>query len=245
MGTGCATQANMVRDRTKLTFYGRATATDPDNQWLCKRAHPFCSHSCSGTLSVPIFALALSGAHMCPGTLSEPNFAPPALFQCPYISSYLFSAHNFRAPSLCQYVFRHHFGAHMCPGSIPVYICARAPFRCPYVPGYLSIPLCACTPFRGLYVPWHHFGAHMYPGTISVPISARAPFRCPNVPGQLYGAHRCSGTILVFIYMFPGTSTCPYGPRYPFGAHMFLGTLLVPIYLQAPYRCPYMCRAPS
>ena len=87
----------------------------------------------------------------------------------------------------------HQCSAHLCPGTIPVRICAPATFRCPSVPGHHScalvcpgtipVPLCAQAPLRCPCVPWHHCGSQVCPGTRSVPMYARAPLRCPCALG--------------------------------------------------------------
>ena len=116
----------------------------------------------------------------------------------------------------------HPFSAHMCPVTLPVPKCARAPFRCSYVtenhsganicPGTHPAPICVWAP----YVPVHTSSAYIYLGTILVPICARALLRCLYVPWAPF--------------------RFPYVPLHPSGAHMCSGTLLVPICVQAHFR---------
>ena len=147
----------------------------------------------------------------------------------------------------------------MCPGTIPVTLCARAPFRCPNVLGHLSgARVCPAT-IPDPYVPGHHSGAHMCLGTIPVPmcpgnfwvhICARAPFRCPFVLGHRCNVHMFPVTIVVSIYA-RAPFRFPYMPGHPSVAHMCPGTILVhmclstipgPICAQILFRCLYVTR---
>ena len=187
----------------------------------------------SGHYPVPICAQATNRCQYLPGHLSEVHVQVLVVPICNWASL------------RCPNVLGHLSGVLMCPGTLPLPICARATLEFTFrFPCLLVHP--SGTHIRCSYVLGQNSGAHICTSLISIPMCAPAPFQCLYLSGHHFGAHMPSTplqcTYVPSTFLFPicdeAPFQCQYVPGHPSGDHMCPGTL--PMIM-----CPYVPRSES